>query len=923
MPPASAPGSRARWHRVTGAVVLLWLLAGVLAAIFHRDLPAPAWLMVHVTLLGAVSNALLIWTQHFTRAIARTRVVAGRREEAVRLVAFNVAVLVVIAGIISGRNPVTLAGAIGVAGVAAAHAWSIATTVRGALPGRIRAPARYYAAAAILLVPGAVLGWSVVDGIGGPGIREALLSAHTAVNVLGWVGLPILGTLVTLWPTVIHTRMSESAESRARQMLPLLVAAILVIALAGFAGEAFDGSLGPLLARAFTALGLLGYVAAAAAVLQPAAAVTVREKIGDFPSLSLAAGTAWLLGTLTFAAGWIAIGGHSFSDAVGRLVIPLVGGGILQILLGALGYLLPVMAGGGPSVLRGRIARVNRGALWRVVAVNSALLFYVLPAPSLVLVTTTLTALAVAAISAARIAHATFGTPAPSTPNATSPQPAQTAVPAAAAPRPAAVSRDEAPTLGTRSGGLVVGIAVAALAVVGGVALDPAAAGVVGPLGGSRTVLAGGVNSRTAAPTGEITRVEVQVEGMRFVPASVEVPAGNLLEITLANTGDDVHDLVLADGSTTGRLSPGETGVLETGPITGDIDGWCSVAGHRQMGMVFAVTVMGGDGVADATAGTSSPGQPHDHTSGDTMGSGAGSAAVPDLQGIPGSGWEPRDPVLPPLTETTEHHVTLEVTEQVVEVAPGVAQSRWTFGGSAPGPVLRGRIGDSFVITLVNEGTIGHSIDFHAGALAPDQPMRTIQPGETLVYRFTATRAGIWMYHCSTMPMSMHIAQGMYGAVVIEPDGLPDVDHEFILVQGESYLGPEGGESDAARIASGDHDLVHFNGYPFQYEHAPLEVGVGERVRIWVLDAGPNVASSFHVVGGQFDTVWMEGDYRLRPGGAEDGIGAGGGAQALGLLPAQGGFVELELPEAGNYPFVSHIMSDAEKGAHGILRAVD
>ncbi|HHW83208.1 MAG TPA: multicopper oxidase domain-containing protein, partial [Actinomycetales bacterium] len=276
-------------------------------------------------------------------------------------------------------------------------------------------------------------------------------------------------------------------------------------------------------------------------------------------------------------------------------------------------------------------------------------------------------------------------------------------------------------------------------------------------------------------------------------------------------------------------------------------------------------------------------------------------------------------------TGAREHHVTLEVSEHVVEVAPGVTQSRWTFGGTAPGPVLRGRIGDTFVITLVNDGTIGHSIDFHAGALAPDGPMRTIQPGESLEYRFTATRAGIWMYHCSTMPMSMHIAQGMYGAVVIEPDGLPDVDHEFVLVQGESYLGPEGGESDAEALAGGAHDLVHFNGYPFQYRHEPLEVGVDERIRIWVLDAGPNVASSFHVVGGQFDTVWMEGEYRLRPGGdaAGDGVGSGGGAQALGLLPAQGGFVELSLPEVGNYPFVSHIMSDAEKGAHGILRVVE
>ena len=107
-------------------------------------------------------------------------------------------------------------------------------------------------------------------------------------------------------------------------------------------------------------------------------------------------------------------------------------------------------------------------------------------------------------------------------------------------------------------------------------------------------------------------------------------------------------------------------------------------------------------------------------------------------------------------------------------------------------------------------------------------------------------------------------------------------------------------------------DLVVFNGYAQQYDHAPLTARVGERVRIWVLAAGPNRGTSFHVVGGQFDTVWAEGAYRLRPGA--------GGAQTLGLFPAQGGFVELSLPEPGNYPFVSHSMIDAERGAHGVIR---
>jgi nitrite reductase (NO-forming) len=189
--------------------------------------------------------------------------------------------------------------------------------------------------------------------------------------------------------------------------------------------------------------------------------------------------------------------------------------------------------------------------------------------------------------------------------------------------------------------------------------------------------------------------------------------------------------------------------------------------------------------------------------------------------------------------------------------------------------------------------------------------MRTIPPGESLVYRFTAERAGIWMYHCSTMPMTAHIANGMFGAVVIEPADLPPVDRSYLLVQSELYLGPQGGTVDEAALAEERPDAVVFNGYANQYDARPLTAAVGERVRIWVLDAGPNRSTAFHVVGGQFDTVFAEGGYLLQPGE--------GGSQALALAPSQGGFVELSFPEAGHYPLVSHVMVDAERGAHGIV----
>jgi nitrite reductase (NO-forming) len=293
-------------------------------------------------------------------------------------------------------------------------------------------------------------------------------------------------------------------------------------------------------------------------------------------------------------------------------------------------------------------------------------------------------------------------------------------------------------------------------------------------------------------------------------------------------------------------------------------------------------------------------------------------ATVHAGQGALGAGFTAYDPVLPPLPAERLHRVMLTVEELEQQVAPGVWQRRWTYNGTSPGPTLHGRVGDVFEVTLVNHGTMGHSIDFHAGSRAPDEVMRTVPPGGRLTYRFTATRAGIWMYHCSTMPMSAHIAAGLFGAVVIEPPDLPAVDRSFLLVQSELYLGAatargSAGEVDATKAQADTPDGVVFNGTAFQYDEAQLRARVGERVRFWVLDAGPNRASSFHVVGAQFDAVWAEGAWLLRRDRSN------GGSQTLALGAAQGGFVETTFPEAGHYPFVSHVMADAERGAHGIV----
>jgi len=279
-------------------------------------------------------------------------------------------------------------------------------------------------------------------------------------------------------------------------------------------------------------------------------------------------------------------------------------------------------------------------------------------------------------------------------------------------------------------------------------------------------------------------------------------------------------------------------------------------------------------------------------------------------------GFVPRDPTAPPTPGATVHEITLRATETELEVAPGVTQLMWTFNDQVPGPTLRGRVGDVFRFTLVNDGEIGHSIDFHASKVAWDDEMRTIGPGESLVYEYEAKHAGIFMYHCGTAPALHHIGMGMYGALIVDPPDLAPVDHEYALVQSELYSAPSGEPASVEKMAAEEWDAVVFNGYVNQYRDHPIRVEPGERIRVWVQNDGPSENSSFHIVGTIFDTTYKEGVYLLRPPGP-------GGAQALDLQPAQGGFVEFTLDEPGLYPIVTHKFANVGKGALGLFQAGD
>ena len=280
----------------------------------------------------------------------------------------------------------------------------------------------------------------------------------------------------------------------------------------------------------------------------------------------------------------------------------------------------------------------------------------------------------------------------------------------------------------------------------------------------------------------------------------------------------------------------------------------------------------------------------------------------------PSASFRARDPRAPAPLAGTTHEITLHIKEHRVAIAPGTTQTVWTFGDTVPGPVYRGKVGDTFDFTIVNDGKITHSMDFHAGMVSPSTAMVSIDPGTSHHYVFRANKSGIFMYHCGTPPVLMHIGAGMYGAVIIDPPRLPAVGKEFVMLQSDLYTGPKGAAPELPKLLAGQGDAIVFNGYANQYKFRPIRVEPNERVRVWVLDDGPSVPSSFHVIGTIFDTMFKEGAYVLQPDAGQ------GGAQALDLAPAQGGFVEFAAAEPGNYAFVTHKFNDASRGAVGIFQ---
>ncbi len=271
-----------------------------------------------------------------------------------------------------------------------------------------------------------------------------------------------------------------------------------------------------------------------------------------------------------------------------------------------------------------------------------------------------------------------------------------------------------------------------------------------------------------------------------------------------------------------------------------------------------------------------------------------------------------------PVREPTAVKYEVETKEVTALMDDGVAYTYWTFGGTVPGPMLRVRQGDTVELTLKNpaDSKLTHSIDLHA-VTGPGGGAKFTQvaPGESATFRFKAMNPGVYVYHCATPPVAHHIASGMYGLIVVEPpEGLPPVDREFYVMQGEFYL-------DGARDEPGLHDFamnqmlderpnyVVFNGSVGALTgEGALKAKVGETVRIFFGVGGPNVTSSFHVIGEIFDRVRPEGASEVQTNVQTTMVPAGGATM-----------VEFKVEVPGTYTLVDHSLGRLTKGAAGVL----
>ena len=356
---------RARRHLLVAGFVLGYLAAGGVTLLLGDRVTGGGWLALHLVLLGAATNAIVVWSEHFAAALLRAPP-ASERVATGRAVALNLGILGVLGGVQSGRTGLAAGGACLAGVVVLGHALGLAGRIGRALPGRLGGTVWFYVAAGAALLAGMGLGLWLAGGVAtSADAYRALRLAHVHLNVLGWVGLAVVGTEFTLWPTVLRTRMVPGVERAVRWSLPALGGG-LAVAAAGLASQR----------KAVALAGLVVYGAGLGVALVPFARTARRRPPHTAASWMLGAGMAWLVAAVVGDLGALAASPRvvDLDGRVGRLVPAVVAGFALQTLTGALTYLLPVVFGRGAWGNRRLTGILEVGWPLRVAAVNLGVL---------------------------------------------------------------------------------------------------------------------------------------------------------------------------------------------------------------------------------------------------------------------------------------------------------------------------------------------------------------------------------------------------------------------------------------------------------------------------------------------------------------------------------------------------------------------
>lgn len=271
-----------------------------------------------------------------------------------------------------------------------------------------------------------------------------------------------------------------------------------------------------------------------------------------------------------------------------------------------------------------------------------------------------------------------------------------------------------------------------------------------------------------------------------------------------------------------------------------------------------------------------------------------------------------------PQVAPTTRHITLVAEPAVITLATNVTYDAWTFNGTVPGPTLYANVGDTIVATFINNfTTMAHSIDFHAAQVSWAADYQPIAPGGRETFNFTVDYPGIFMYHCGTSPAIEHIANGMYGAFIVNPSTPlpPAPGGQYVLVQSEFYLNAKRGSDgnyagNYTKMLAGTPTYVVFNATYDGFVTKPLPVQPNQLVRLYILNAGPSEWSAFHVIGALMNTTYIDGD----PANVEYGL------QTLNIPPSGGAIVDMYFRDpGGKNPFVTHQFEFVPLGDEGMF----